>query len=147
MSRSGYVDDLDSWALIKWRGRVASASRGKRGQLFFLELIAALDALPEKKLITEAIESEGAVCAIGAVGKRRGIDMSELDPNDQEGVAGAFQLPYVLACELFWINDECSPHKETPEARWTRVREWAVSNVRDIDPASLALKTSAPPES
>jgi len=31
MSRHGYSDDIDEWALIKWRGQVASAMRGKTG--------------------------------------------------------------------------------------------------------------------
>jgi hypothetical protein len=140
MGRSGYADDIDNWALIKWRGQVTSASRGRRGQLFFLELIASLDALPEKKLIAEEIEHEGAVCAIGAVGRRRGIDMTELDPYDREGVAGVFKLPFALACELFWENDECGPRGETPEARWKRIRAWAVANLRDFE-----LRPSDPP--
>ena len=33
MSRSGYIDDMDdTWQFIKWRGQVASAIRGARGQ-------------------------------------------------------------------------------------------------------------------
>ena len=31
MSRSGYEDGLEMWDLIRWRGAVASAIRGKRG--------------------------------------------------------------------------------------------------------------------
>ena len=38
MSRSGYSDDLDNWDLIRWRGQVSSAIRGKRGQGFLREL-------------------------------------------------------------------------------------------------------------
>ena len=53
MSRSGYSDDLETWQLIKWRGQVMSAIRGKRGQKFLRELLAALDAMPKKILITE----------------------------------------------------------------------------------------------
>lgn len=44
MSRSGYNDDCDGWALIRWRGAVNSAINGKRGQAFLRELVAALDA-------------------------------------------------------------------------------------------------------
>jgi len=47
MSRSGYSDDCDDqWSLICWRGAVKSAIRGKRGQAFLKEMLAALDALP-----------------------------------------------------------------------------------------------------
>lgn len=54
MSRSGYSEDYDGdhWDLIRWRGAVASSIRGKRGQAFLREALAALDAMPEKKLIT-----------------------------------------------------------------------------------------------
>ena len=51
MSRSGYHDGIDQWDLIRWRGAVASAIRGKRGQAFLREMLDALDALPEPKLI------------------------------------------------------------------------------------------------
>jgi hypothetical protein len=46
MSRSGYSDDHSEWDLIRWRGAVASAIRGKRGQAFLRELLVALDAMP-----------------------------------------------------------------------------------------------------
>ena len=34
MSRSGYTDECDGWELVRWRGAVNSAIRGKRGQAF-----------------------------------------------------------------------------------------------------------------
>lgn len=74
MSRSGYSHDIDQWDLIRWRGAVAAAIRGKRGQAFLLEMWKAITALPEPKLIAnELVEKDGAVCAMGAVGKQRGI--------------------------------------------------------------------------
>ena len=131
MSRSGYSDDIDQWQLIRWRGAVASAMRGRRGQAFLQEMLAALDALPEKKLIAEAIETEGAVCAIGAVGKARGLNMAGLDPEDHETVAARFGVPHSLACEIFWENDEAYWRgSETPEQRFIRVREWVERNIR-----------------
>lgn len=44
MSRHGYSDDChdDILSFGQWRGQVASAIRGKRGQAFLKELIAAL---------------------------------------------------------------------------------------------------------
>lgn len=48
MSRSGYSNDGENIAM--WRGQVASAIRGKRGQAFLRELVEALDAMPEKRL-------------------------------------------------------------------------------------------------
>ena len=46
MSRSGYSDDYEPSNIAMWRGQVASAMRGKRGQAFLRELIEALDAFP-----------------------------------------------------------------------------------------------------
>lgn len=142
MSRSGYNDDFDGWSLICWRGAVASAIKGKRGQLFLLEMLAALDALPLKRLVANELETSDlipcshwgmfeteSVCAIGAVGKRRGIDMSEIDPNDPPQVAGAFGIAQAMAQEIVYVNDEWSGRRETPEARFIRVREWVASQI------------------
>ena len=98
MSRSGYTEDSENdWALICWRGAVASAIRGKRGQAFLREMLAALDALPEKRLISEDLErADGQVCALGSVGKARNLDMSEMDPEDPDTVAGKFNISLAL---------------------------------------------------
>jgi hypothetical protein len=143
MSRSGYTDDHDSnWQLIQWRGRVASATRGHRGQAFFREMLAAMDAMPVKRLAAhELVEPDQipcshwgvfeaqSVCAIGAVGKARGIDMSRLDPEDADTVAGKFDIAHALACEIVYMNDECGDWKETPEARFIRMRKWVKSQI------------------
>jgi hypothetical protein len=93
MSRSGYSEDCDNdWGLICWRGAVASAIKGKRGQEFLYEMLHALAALPERKLIANDLEAEGSVCALGAVGKARGISMKGLDPEDREKIAEVFGI-------------------------------------------------------
>ena len=130
MSRSGYVDDLDNWDLIKWRGQVTSAIRGKRGQALLRDLITALDAMPEKILITDKlIDAKGDVCALGAVGKLRGIDMQNIDPEEPEQVATAFNIASPMAQEIVFENDEVGYRDETPEQRWQRVRKWAEANL------------------
>jgi hypothetical protein len=136
MSRSGYSDDGDQWQTICWRGAVASALRGRRGQVLLKEMLAALDALPEKKLVAHELEEEGGVCAIGAVGKARGLDLQKLDPDDHEGVAAAFNVSHALACEVFYENDEAVGYwvKETPEARFARMRRWLESQIRAAAP-------------
>ncbi|GEM_PF-1710263 len=58
MSRAGYSDDCDSWALIRWRGPLSSSIRGKRGQLFLRDMLSALDAMPGNRLIREAVVLE-----------------------------------------------------------------------------------------
>lgn len=133
MSRSGYIDDCcdDNWQLIRWRGQVASAIRGKRGQTLLRDLLAALDAMPEKRLIAGELEAEGEVCALGAVGKARGLDMSEIDPYEPEDVAVAFNIAQQLASEIVFENDENGPWSgETPEQRWKRMRDWVASQIR-----------------
>jgi hypothetical protein len=125
MSRSGYTDDGDDqWQLIRWRGAVASALRGRRGQAFLNEMLAAMDALPEKKLVVDEIETaDGAVCAIGAVGRARGVDMKGIDPHDPPQVAGAFGIASALAQEIVYMNDEWFSRK-TPGERFALMRTW-----------------------
>lgn len=128
MSRSGYNEDIDNWQLIRWRGMVASATRGKRGQKFYRDLLDALDALPEKQLIAEELEKDGQVCAIGSLGLIRGIDMSELDPEEPETVAAAFDIATCLAQEVVYENDE-GADRETPEQRFVRMRTWVEKQI------------------
>lgn len=132
MSRSGYTDDCwdddgANWRMICYRGAVASAIRGKRGQAFLREMIEALDALPEKRLIAEELRTpEGDCCAMGAVAIRRGVDVSDLDPWDKESVAFVMGISVSLAREIAFENDENGWSGHTsPEARWSAMRRWA----------------------
>lgn len=155
MSRSGYNDegDIDQWDLIRWRGAVTSAMRGKRGQQFFRDLLAALDAMPEKRLIAEELETrEGNVCAIGALGKARGVPMQEIDPEDYGHVAKVFNIAEPLAQEVVYMNDEAgSGHRgddgvwrdETPEQRFTRIRAWVAGKIK----VAPTTETAPTPES
>lgn len=131
MSRAGYHDDDGdgNWNLIRWRGAVTSATRGKRGQAFLREMLVAFDALPEKRLVAGDLEVGGEVCAIGAVGRARGVPMGEIDPECYEDVAGRFDLAEALAREIMWINDDCGRHDETPEDRFKRLRRWVEGRV------------------
>lgn len=136
MSRSGYCDDLDTWDLIRWRGAVASAIRGRRGQAFLKEMLEALDDLPEKKLIASELETEdGQVCALGAVGVSRNMNLRELDPEDREKVAGLFGIPFSLACEIVHLNDERFG-RESPEQRFAMMREWITKQLHNEEEKS-----------
>jgi hypothetical protein len=135
MSRSGYSDDSDNHAM--WRGQVASAIRGKRGQAFLRELVEALDAMPEKRLIANNLIVTGrersvfGVCAIGSVGVKRGIQMEALDAYNYDAIADTFGIAHQLVREIAHINDDDWSNHITPEDRWQRVRNWAASNLRD----------------
>jgi len=137
--RCGYTDDSDDDPLAhgRWRAQVQSAMRGKRGQRFFRELIAALDALPEPRLIkNDLVTEEGAFCALGALGHHKNIDVSTLDTEDYDRLGDTFDIAHQLAQETMWVNDEawrswvpCGPQLEESRQRWRTVRAWAVANL------------------
>lgn len=157
MSRSGYSDDCDGWALIRWRGAVTSAIRGERGQRTLRELLVALDAMPEKKLITDELEAGGEFCALGVLGAARGIEMKDVDTEDREAVASMFNIAPALAAEIMYANDEygddyewhrvviCGPmrrwerHEQSvrilnpraAEVRWARMRQWVAAKIKE----------------
>lgn len=136
MSRSGYGEygDADEWAAIRWAGAVKKALRGKRGQAFLREMLAAMDALPEKRLIKGALsEDSGAVCAIGSVGAKRGVDMSPLDPQDYDKVAAVFDIAPALVREITFVNDDDFGYEEgqSDEDRFNRVRQWVIRKIEE----------------
>ncbi len=136
MSRSGYCDDIeDNWRHICWRGAVASAIKGKRGQAMLIELRDALDAMPNKRLVADELQADGEFCTLGVLGAKRGIDMTDIDPGCAETVASVFGIADAMAREIVYENDEYGGslqwvngvHKyapETPEHRWQRMRAW-----------------------
>ena len=136
MSRSGYSDDCENVAM--WRGVIASASRGKRGQAFFRALLEALDAMPDKRLVEGDLETEeGAVCALGCLGKARGVDLGKVDTYDYDQLGELFNIAPQLAQEVMHVNDE-TWRVTTPEERWAAVRTWAARKIRieadDLEP-------------
>lgn len=132
MSRAGYCDDGEG----RWRGAVASSIRGKRGQAFLLELIAALDALPEKALIANDLQAGDNVCAIGSVGVRRGVDLSAIDPHDYSTLSDVFGIAEPLVREIEYMNDEGN-WGLSDASRWWYMRRWAVANLTGDSLAKL----------
>lgn len=132
MSRSGYTDDCDNdWSLIRWRGQVASAIRGKRGQAFLRELVETLDAMPRKRLIAYEFWN-GEACALGAVALRRGnIDPISVEPDEYERLAGLFGVARQLIQEIEFENDEVL-FRATPEDRWQHMRDWAIRHLKVV---------------
>ena len=129
MSRSGYNECGSEWELIRWRGAVASAIRGRRGQVLLRDLLAGLDALPEKRLIANELEADGCHCALGVVGKTRGIQMDSLDPENIERVAEVFDVAEAMSREIVFVNDEGAIGPETDAERFQRVRAWAQDQI------------------
>lgn len=158
MSRSGYTDDYgdnDPLALGRYRAQVMSAIRGKRGQALLRELLAALEAMPEKRLVAGELEADGQFCALGVVGQARGLNLAAIDTYDVEALGPTFNIAEQLAREIMWINDEhigeykwvdveiCGPmlpweyHKRGARVpnenagfeRWQEVRDWVASHI------------------
>lgn len=148
MSRSGYSDDGDcddTWAWIRYSGAIKSAIRGARGQAFLREIITTLDAMPEKVLIDGELQSDGKFCALGAVGRARGIDMASVDTEDWSKLSSIFGIAESLARQIMYENDDGvdtwqwhysqngSSHRQEldnlGELRWQHVRTWAERNL------------------
>lgn len=121
MSRSGYSDDCDNdeGQYAMWRGQVASAIRGKRGQTLLRDMLAALDTMPEKQLFKgHLVTPEGGVCALGALGQARGVEMSAFekfididgyvdDPQSlADNLSATFDAASQLIQEIQYMNDE-----------------------------------------
>jgi hypothetical protein len=128
MSRSNYSDDGEYLNL--WRGAVAAAIKGKRGQAFLREMLVSLDALPEKALISGKLQRDGDVCALGSVAKSRALDVEHLDPYEYESIALLFNIPQSLAREIMYENDQWVGDDETSQQRWIRMHKWVESNLR-----------------
>lgn len=135
MSRSGYTDDCDGSELGLWRGAVARATYGQRGQSFLRELRSALDAMPNKELIVNTFKDDtGCFCTLGVIAAERGMDFGRFpaDPDDIDAgtVAKELGIARALAAETMFMNDEGSwRDTETPAERWTRMRKWVESNI------------------
>lgn len=145
MSRHGYTDDNDDpLEYGRWRARVKSAIRGKRGQAFFRSLAAAMDAMPEKVLVAGALQTkDGDCCTIGLACKVKGIDYSKHE-NDEPyelkelnaDVAAQLNIAECLVQEIEYMNDEFGDTwtvrgwvVETPEKRWLRMRAWVEEQI------------------
>ena len=141
MSRSGYVecgDIEDNWGLIRYRGAVNSAIKGKRGQKLLKELLNVLDNMDEKKLVDcsneFSFEINGQYCALGALANSRGLDVSEINPENAHIVGETFGIAESLAREIMYMNDE-HPTKwnEKDSDRWLRVRMWVASLINEVN--------------
>jgi len=138
VSRSGYneYDDGDDNAITLYRGRVGNAIKGERGQAFLRELVAALDAMPVKELAADVLVADGQCCAIGAVAIARGYDPATLPTHDAicddaEPLANIMGISETLTREImFWNDDDRYRSAVTDATRWTRMRRWAVENLR-----------------
>jgi hypothetical protein len=111
MSRSGYTEDNeDPLALGRWRQAVKRSLDGKRGQALLIDLVAALDAMEDKRLYAGSFATaDGEFCTLGVLGAKRGTKMDDLgdeDDCDPEEVAQRFGIAPAMAAEIMYMNDE-----------------------------------------
>lgn len=90
-----------------WDANCQRSLKGKAGQQALRDLEAALLALPEKRLIHGLLEDEhGAVCAVGAYAKHKGLDLSKFDPEDESDAVGVKAgMPRLVAWKVVALND------------------------------------------
>lgn len=146
MTRHGFVDycDFDEDPNLlegRWLARVKSAMRGKRGQAFLRDLIAALDAMPVKELHPHNVAGEN-LCAMGVVGVYRGADLTkpQEELNEEDGdhewateyTGDILDIAPSLAREVAYLNDE--GFYGTPAETWSQMRRWAEKNLIKENP-------------
>lgn len=150
MSRSGYVEDCgdydeSQWQLIMYRGAVASAIRGQRGQQILIDLVRALDAMPERRLARRTFNTECGACALGAVAQQRGVDLSDLEPPKERVMRGEevdqvntvelakrLDIAESMAKEVMWENDDNFDDSPLGQYdRWSHMRTWALNNMSE----------------
>lgn len=136
MSRSGYSDDYNPL----YRGTVASAARGKRGQALLRDLVAALNAMPDKRLSAGVLKDEdGCMCSLGALAEFRRIHVEDIAFDDDYGFSSAaswelsnrLDAAQCLINEVMFMNDEGGWGTETPETRWHRMWVWAQQLIKE----------------
>lgn len=132
----------------RWKHNSRVVLTSKRGQRDLRAFIAALDAMPAKRLISGALIEKHyddednvistEVCAVGAYAlygppKRDPADLYDVD-NDWETaeVGQSCGLAFHLAWQMAYANDETFSHY-TPEERWEKMREWA-GNLLVVEP-------------
>jgi hypothetical protein len=145
MSRSGYTEDYGEEfnnQLEFYRKAVDRAIWGKRGQVFLKDMLAALDALPNKRLVQYEFETEeGDVCALGSVARVKGVEVPKGDFGDDDGMSinahalgRKLNIAECLVREIMFENDELGSYyagrDETPEDRFIRMRAWVASHIK-----------------
>lgn len=141
MSRSGFheMDDFDVESILatgRTQGRIASASRGRRGQHFFKSALKALDRMQDKRLagFTFGVSDQGCMCLMSSLATETGRAsvMTGLNRGDDEAIrdrmASAFDVAPVLISDLVFVNDECAPRD--PAKRWAYMRNVIAARIK-----------------
>ena len=118
MSRSGYSDDCEN--IVLYRRAVDNALAGRRGQAMLRDLLAALDAMPIKRLAADSLTTrEGEFCTLGVLGHARGLDLGKLEGQEPDVIGHAFGIARSMAAEIVYMNDEAE--NDAKPARWIEI--------------------------
>lgn len=148
--RLNYSDEEDrpgQFAL--WDANCRRSIRGKAGQRELRELEAALLAMPEKRLIRDALEDgKGGVCAIACYAKHKGVDISKFDPEDESDEVGVVAgMPRLVAWKIVALNDVVLDTvwevAEGPLNRWDAHYKGGIPLIRDMTPEERYEKVLA----
>lgn len=139
-------------AAILWEANQERSLKSKKGQAALRRLEAALLALPEPKLIADAIEdADGLVCGLGALAKFEQLeqvpelpqrpaddapseewdewfsrDQAQVIEDAMLALAKALDIPKLVAIAIIYHNDD-DWNVATPEARYQKVLSWTRS--------------------
>lgn len=115
MSRFYEADGENPAENLYWPN-LRRACRSKRGQRVLREVVEALLALPQRRLIANAIkEPSGEVCAVGAVAQYKGVDLGEYREGDQEDtiqIGESIGMGRMIPWHLGFMNDTQLPGLE-----------------------------------
>jgi hypothetical protein len=124
-------------AAILWEANQERSLKSRKGQAALRRLEAALLALPEPKLIADAIEADGMVCGLGALAKFEHYEGSLMLPeaswsdwgsgpeieDAMLALAQALDVPKLVAVAIIAENDNEWAVK-TPEQRYNHLLRW-----------------------
>jgi len=115
--RIGYSEDEDYPGQFElWQANCRRSLHGRAGQEALRRLEVALLALPEKRLIADALQNaEGEVCALGAMALHEGVAMPRDEFADgevygtedmEEFGENELGIPRLVAWKIVELNDE-----------------------------------------
>lgn len=128
-------------AAILWEANQERSLKSRKGQAALRRLEAALLALPEPKLVADAIKTaDGLVCGLGALAKHENyegsLELPEASWNDwgsgpevkdaMLALAEALDVPKLVAVAIIAENDN-EYRVNTPEQRYDHLLRWTRS--------------------
>lgn len=141
----GYWEPDANLVYGRWEGRVKAVLRGKPAQRHFLELEAALLALPRKRLLADTLCDGQDVCALGAIATYRGEPVDELavesrmqeEEGDTDAMVNLGQSWFGMTETLAWLIVDANDSRYaglTHEARYEAMLRWVRSHVHEPRP-------------